>query len=415
MTLLLVFGMLFDLSAQEGADSFLMELMQERGGDFEEVLSNPEAHRVQILYTQIDRMEDNTPVFRSYSYRLDPKEYFYPASSIKLFGAALTLEKINRLGIEGLSRETYMRIDSSFSGQQAALLDTTSASGRPSMGHYIRKLFVLSDNEAYNRTYEFLGQDSLNLCLKSKGYERLRLTHRLSVPLSQEENRHTNAMEFYTGTPERILYRQEASRSKGDYYSPEPILLGRGHQRGEALIEEPMDFAGKNFCTVSELQKGLRALVFPRTLPEEERFELTDQDREFLLTYMSQLPRETVHPDYGDKPDNYCKFFMYGDDDQAVIPSHIRIFNKIGLAYGFCIDNAYIVDFEKNIEFLLTAVIYANENEILNDGKYEYETLAFPVLAKLGRMIYEYERERPRPRKPDLDAFRLNYDKTTEQ
>ena len=130
---------------------------------------------------------------------------------------------------------------------------------------------------------------------------------------------------------------------------------------------------------------------------------------------MSQLPRETVHPDYGDKPDNYCKFFMYGDDDQAVIPSHIRIFNKIGLAYGFCIDNAYIVDFEKNIEFLLTAVIYANEKEILNDGKYEYETLAFPFLAKLGRMIYEYERERPRPRKPDLDAFRLNYDKTTEQ
>ena len=63
----------------------------------------------------------------------------------------------------------------------------------------------------------------------------------------------------------------------------------------------------------------------------------------------------------------------------------------------------------------MTAVIYANENEILNDGKYEYETLAFPFLAKLGRMIYEYERDRPRPVTPDLDAFRMNYDKTTEQ
>ncbi len=155
-TLFLLLGMLFDLSAQEGTGDFLLKLMQERGGDFEEVLSNAEEHRVQILYTQIDRKEDNTPVFRSYSYRLDPEEYFYPASSIKLFGAALALEKINRLGIEGLSRETHMRIDSSFSGQQAALLDTTSASGRPSMGHYIKKLFVLSDNEAYNRTYEFL-------------------------------------------------------------------------------------------------------------------------------------------------------------------------------------------------------------------------------------------------------------------
>lgn len=415
LTFFLVLGVLFDLSAQAGTDTLLLELMQQRAGDFEKVLSDPKAHRVQILYTQIDRKEDNAPVFRSYSYRLDPNEYFYPASSIKLFGAALALEKIDRLRIEGLNRETWMRIDSSFSGQQAALVDTTSASGRPSMGHYVKKLFVLSDNEAYNRTYEFLGQDSLNLLLKSKGYEELRLTHRLSVPLSEEENRHTNAMEFYTGDTGQVIYRQEARRSTGSFRSPEPILLGKGHQQGENILEEPMDFAGKNFCTISELQKGLRALVFPESLAEQERFDLTDEDREFLLTCMSQLPRETLHPDYGDKPDNYCKFFMYGDDDQAVIPSHIRIFNKIGLAYGFCIDNAYIVDFENGIEFLLTAVIYANDNEILNDGNYEYETLAFPFLAKLGRMIYEYERERPRPGTPNLDAFKLNYDKTTEQ
>jgi hypothetical protein len=101
---------------------------------------------------------------------------------------------------------------------------------------------------------------------------------------------------------------------------------------------------------------------------------------------------------------------LYGDDNSAEIPDHIRIFNKIGLAYGFCIDNAYIVDFKENIEFMLTAVIYANENDRLNDGEYEYETVAFPFLAHLGRIIYEHERQRERPNPPDLTEFKLSYD-----
>lgn len=410
----LVFRATFGLFAQEGPDSLLEELMRDHPQDFGTVLDKAADHRIQILYTQIDRDDNNAPVFRSHSFRLDPEEYFYPASSIKIFGAALALEKINRLGIPGLSRDTWMRIDSSYSGQKRARLDTTSASGLPSMGHYIKKLLVLSDNDAYNRTYEFLGQDSLNLLLRSKGYERLRLTHRLSVPLSEEENLNTNAMEFYSGDPERVVYRQNAYKSSGNFRSAHPILLGKGHQEGDTVIAAPMDFAGKNFCTLSELQKGIRALVFPETLPAKERFALSPGDYEFMRKYMSQLPRETLNPDYGDKPDNYCKFFMYGDDDQAIIPQNVRIFNKIGLAYGFCIDNAYIVDFDKNIEFLLTAVIYANDNEILNDGKYEYETVAFPFLARLGRLVYDYELERPRQRTPNLDAFKLNYDKTTQ-
>jgi hypothetical protein len=150
--------------------------------------------------------------------------------------------------------------------------------------------------------------------------------------------------------------------------------------------------------------------MFPESMNPDSRFDLTTDDLRFLRTYMSQLPRETQYPDYSSKPDNYCKFFMYGDDDEAVIPDHIRIFNKIGLAYGFCIDNAYIVDFEENIEFMLTAVIYVNENNRLNDGDYEYETVAFPFLARLGRLIYEYELNRERPVQPDLSEFKLTYD-----
>jgi hypothetical protein len=66
---------------------------------------------------------------------------------------------------------------------------------------------------------------------------------------------------------------------------------------------------------------------------------------------------------------------------------------------------AYIIDFEKKIEFVLGAVIYVNENEILNDGLYEYETVGYPFMRDLGRVFYEYELKRPRAHHPDLSRY----------
>ena len=84
------------------------------------------------------------------------------------------------------------------------------------------------------------------------------------------------------------------------------------------------------------------------------------------------------------------------------MPEHVRIFNKVGLAYGFLLDNAYIVDLENKVEFFLSAVVYSNSNGVLNDDSYDYDTLTIPFLAEIGRAIYEYELERDREFDPDL-------------
>ena len=410
IALFLVLSFSKTATGQEIEKNLLLRLMEEKGTDFQHILNDPERYRVQILYTQIDRNESNEPSFHSYTFGVSPETYFYPASSVKIFGAALSLEKFKKLNIKYLDKDTFVRIDSSFSGQSAVLHDSTSASGKPSFGHYIKKLLVLSDNDAYNRTYEFLGQEALNESLRFKGYDKLRLTHRLSISLSPEENRNTNAMSFYRDDPDRPVYSQEAMTSSKDYSAKSAIMLGESYVRGDSIIEAPMDFSKKNYCSIEELQRAIKSLIFPNSMDPKDRFDLTGEDLRFLRTYMSQLPRETKYPDYSSKSDNYCKFFIYGDDNSAIIPDNIRIFNKIGLAYGFCIDNAYVVDFKENIEFMLTAVIYANENNTLNDGVYEYETVAFPFLAELGRVIYNYELKRSRPNPPDLSEFKLSYD-----
>ena len=87
--------------------------------------------------------------------------------------------------------------------------------------------------------------------------------------------------------------------------------------------------------------------------------------------------------------------------------SNIRIFNKEGDAYGFLTDVSYFVDFKNNVEFFLSANIYCNSDGIFNDDQYDYETVGYPFLKNLGRVIYQYELKRNRKRIPDLSTFRF--------
>lgn len=367
------------------------------------VLADAERHELQILYTQIDRDAGDRPRFTRHRYRVDRAAYFYPASAIKLAGALLALEKLNRLG---LSRDEAVRIDSAWSRQTPVIEDSTAPGGLPTIAHCIRKLFAVSDNHAYNRLYEFVGQQRMNEGLWEKGYQDVRLTHRLAVSRSSTENRHTNPFTFYRG--DEVLYRQPMLVNPHVWRSPEPILKGKGHVRGGALAEEPKDFAGSNYMSVEVLQDLLRAALFPETLPAHRRFDLEPGDYAFLHRAMSMLPRECPHPTYDPETyyDSYVKFFMFGDGKDPM-PASARIFNKVGLAYGYMVDNAYIVDLEENVEFLLTAVLLVNENGIFNDGEYEYDEVGFPFLAELGRVIYECELRREREHPPDLGRWRL--------
>ena len=77
--------------------------------------------------------------------------------------------------------------------------------------------------------------------------------------------------------------------------------------------------------------------------------------------------------------------------------------------YGFLIDNAYVIDTVNDVEFFLSAVIYINKNEILNDDQYEYYELGLPFLAKLGKIIYNYELKREKAISPDFSRYLHKY------
>ena len=89
-------------------DKLLLDLMLQQPKQFEKITSQPNKYRVQIIYTQIIRDNKNIPHFKEHHYRLNPIEYFYPASTVKMPLAILALEKINNLKINGLTKYTMI-------------------------------------------------------------------------------------------------------------------------------------------------------------------------------------------------------------------------------------------------------------------------------------------------------------------
>lgn len=375
----------------------------------QKVLENKEQYQVQILYTQIDRNEHGTPMFTNYSFNLDDDRYFYPASTVKLPIALLALEWLEENSVDNLNKESIFLIDSVRPSQIPAYVDKTSKDSLPSIAHYIKKILLVSDNDANNRLYELLGQDYINEKLKEKGLWKTVISQRLSFPISPEENRYFNPIRFVDKSGNSILEIPERHTEKIYAVDPKP-LLGKAHIVGDSLVNEPMDFTYKNKFALSDLHGVVQRIVFPNAFLESERFHISEDQRKFVLKYMSMFPGESDFPKYdlNEFYDGYSKFFKFGNSENP-IPKNFRIFNKTGWSYGYLIDGSYFLDLEKGVEFFVSAIVYSNENETLNDNNYEYESIGKPFFSELGDYLYQREVVRKKLIQPDLSEFKFDY------
>ena len=384
----------------------IAQLLQQNSSFFEPYLRDKEKYKIQIIYTQIDRKANNKPVFTDYFFNVDPSAYFYPASTVKMPVALLALEEIKKLKASGVTRTSSMITEAAYSGQTPVYNDPGTPDGVPTVESYVKKIFLASDNDAFNRLYEMVGQEQINKRLREMGYKDDCIIHRLSIALSPDENRHTNPVKFYDDTA-TLLYDQPM-RFNTNPHPERKDFLGQGYYSGGALINQPMDFSYKNKLTLPSLHMILRSILFPAEVKKEQRFNVDEDDLRLVWKYMSTYPNESGFPEYSTPAyhDAYCKFIYWGSE-RGELPKNLRIFNKVGDAYGFLTDAAYVVDFDKKIEFMVTATIYCNSDGILNDDHYDYEAVGFPFLRQLGRTLYEYELKRERKYAPQLDNFKF--------
>jgi len=400
-----------DLCGQQELDDPLMvEVFQNAKGIARAVVENPDAYRLQIIYTQINRDKKGVPHFKNYYYHVDPNAYFNPASMVKMPLAFLSLEQLNEQRIAGVNKHTWMAFDSSYPRQVALLRDTTARDGKPTMAHFIKRALLISENDPYNRMYQFVGQHDINKKLNQKGYASTRITRQF-MGFTEDQNRRTNGIRFYDPSG-KLIHTQAPTYNIDSFQFPSPILIGNAHMdRNDNKVDAPFDFTRHNSISLEDMQQMLQAVLFPEYVSPSKRFDMKEDDRQFLLKFLSQYPSETDDPKYDEKLfyDSYVKFFF--QDSSHRMPSHVRVFNKVGWAYGFMTDVSYIVDTKNHVDYFLSATIYVNSDGVVNDSKYDEETVGFPFFNEVGRLFYDYELKRKREHRPALNGFGIRYDK----
>lgn len=354
------------------------------------VLEKAEQHRVQVLLATVGTDPKGRPVLARRGYRVDA-EYFYPASSIKFLAAIAALEDLDerRAKEPRIGEDTPLVFHPLFEGEAIEDADPTHLSGGAiTLRHEVRKLFLVSDNAAFNRLYEYIGQQGLAKRLERAGLESARVVHRLSEPRSEDDDRRAPRVDFVLTDGSRVTIPERTSKLRITDLRATGAQVGTSYVEGTKRIEGPMSFARKNSILLVELQEALAKLVRPDLVLDGEPWAITADQREFLLATAAEYPGDSRDPRYPktEYPDSYGKFLLPGLE--AVAPRQAwRIVNKVGRAYGFSVENAWVLHVPSGRSLYVASTVYTNADGVLNDGKYEYEGVADPFLAALGEIV----------------------------
>ena len=353
-----------------------------RKNDFlKEIIKEKEDYEIQILLTKIDQYNSKVD-FQEYKYQLDDNKYFYPASTIKLPIVVLALKKINELRSKGSEITLKSKITLNYKDDYSELVIRDSIT---SFQNLIADVFLVSDNSASNILIDFIGYNYFNDEMENAGFDKTYLNHKFNpdpyVNSTWQISDLDNNIISSINDNQKIIKADEKTNGleKGE----------RRYFKGE-ILDESLNFSEKNRSSITDMHNLIKYIFYPEIFDSTNTFNLNVEDYDFLRYWMSRFTYEDIGEKFiGDENffETYNKFFIHGDE-QSVSNDQIRVYNKIGQAYGTSIDNGLIKNYQDNVEFILTATIYTNKNKVINDNLYEYDDLAVPFLAKLSRAIY---------------------------
>ena len=359
-----------------------IELVLKSDPYLKEIINDKEDYEIQVMLTKVNH--DNTKIdFQNYQYQHDENQYFYPASTIKLPIVVLTLKKINELRSKGsdITLKSKIILNNVDNYSNFKLQDSIT-----SFQNLIADIFLVSDNSASNILIDFIGYNYFNDEMQNAGFDRTYLNHKFNpdpyANSTWQISDLDNNMISSINDNQKIIKADDKTNG-----------LDKGERRyfnGE-ILDESLNFSEKNRFSITDMHNLIKYIFYPEIFDKANTFNLNVEDYDFIRYWMSRFTYEDIGEKFiGDEKffETYNKFFIHGDE-QSVSNEQIRVYNKIGQAYGTSIDNGLIKNYQNNVEFILTSTIYTNKNKVINDNLYEYDDIAEPFLAKLSRAIYK--------------------------
>lgn len=342
------------------------------------IYNKSDLYNTQIIYSEIIN-NDGQINFKEFEYNLDETTYFYPASSIKLPIVVLTLEKINELRFSGYD----ITIDSELNFKQLSKTGEI-VYNKTNFKDIIAEVFLISSNSAANILIDFVGYDSFNKKIRERGLNQSTLNHKFNPdPFVHNQwmitDNQGNIISADNSNHKLILNSNLKRLKQGT----QTIVNG-------VKIQKPFDFTNKNRSSLKDMDGIVKRLIYPSAFKEEFQFKINTEEYDFIRYWMSRFTFEDTGIEYQGKEyfyNAYNKFLFHGDtrDD---LNKDIRVYNKVGEAYGQVTDIGYIKNYRNNTEFFISATIYVNDNNVINDGSYETDSIGIPFFSKLARELY---------------------------
>lgn len=354
------------------------ELLAGGGAALRSVLANPAAHRFQVLYGVIK--PGDKPALERHAFRADA-EYFFPASSMKVPIALATMDRLATLRKQG--KPAPGRDDTIRLGPSAASPEPFTTT----LSRETWKALIVSDNASSNRLLAVVGHRELHETLWGLGLSSARVHTGFATGGELDPATVSPRIEILGIQPREIPARKSSlvlppTDAKSLGVGEAAIVDGR-------LVPGPMSFAEKNAMKLRDLQDTLVRIMRPELLARGAKTDpAAADDLAYLRHTLGTLPSQSGLPGYDRNIVADYQLIPFFRGIERVRPrGRFDIYSKVGQAYGFVVENAYVVDKETSRAFFLTAAIYANPNEVVNDDKYAYDTIAFPVMADVAEVF----------------------------
>lgn len=372
--------------SQDAADTAVTDKVQHGNvldslGIDHEVARNSK-YRFQMVYTPIiDGKMGGT-----YSYNTDA--YYYPASLVKFLTAAVLLEELHE---NNVPLDCSLEIDAVNTCGSTRFIDLSKK--KISFQQMLTELMVVSDNNFYNLLYHFVTPSVLNLTLAEKGARNTKI-YRAFAGCDVNENLHTyptrvlNALgKTIYEKPEQVIDTNYLSEL---YTHTDDRMFGSRHENAAgAIVSGPFDLNYHIEIPLEEIHHMFAKLLIPEAFATEEQWNMSDNDRAFLLNLMGLYTNEvtSAYRTLSHLRPNEYKYATPFPGDQTV-----RTISKLGLSYGFASEITYIEIPGTEDAMILSYSVYVNENDVVNDGDYEYESVARPFAEDLVNDLIKWQK-----------------------
>jgi len=375
------------LNFEATSDSTLYHILLHKDPLLDQVLKNPSKYFFQLIYTKVEKHGDKIN-YHTYSIN-QGNQYYYPASLIKFPLAFVALEKLTALKDSGVNIND--RISVNTCSCDFASNNYVSKHKNPTMLQFLREMMIMSNNDAYNLYFDFVGRDLFNSRMQSMNIFDIQMKNRFTGGCGEENNKSFGGITFNKNNADKA-YTIPCSKSIQNWIIDSikyPTFFESKSYYKKKVITNKQNNAANNYVSLHQSHQLLINLMHPSAQLYQNDFKIDASYKNEFIKAIGSFPRELENSSYDTAKlaDYYYKFFI----DPKVIQTKdnsIRIYNKVGLASGFVSDVSYFYDSTHQIEYFISAAILSKN---ANSNENNYNDFGIPILRKIGGLIYTDE------------------------